>query len=113
MRPFELNLLRKRGDTKRQGFVVEDNNGRPVDISGWADFKLGIDSLSEPADGSTSIASLVGHITTDGLDGRVHFIVPGNIPAGSYFYDAQAVDENGEVGTFVEGVWRVKEDRAK
>lgn len=112
MRPFELNITRKRGDTKRQGFVVE-HEGRPVDISGWTNFKLGIDSRSAPTDNSTNIANLTGSITVDGLDGRVYFIVPGNIPAGDYYYDAQATDENGEIGTFVEGSWRVKEDRAK
>jgi hypothetical protein len=112
MKPFELNISRKRGDTRRQGFVVE-HLGRAVDISGWTNFKLGIDSRAEPSDNTTNIANLVGYLTVDGLDGRVHFLVPGAIATGNYYYDAQATDENGEIGTFVEGSWRVREDRAK
>jgi len=112
MRPFELNITRKRGDTKRVAFVIK-NNGKAVPIGGWTNFKLGIDTLSAPPNGATSVAVLTGAITSGGNDGRVHFIVPANIPAGDYYYDAQATDENGEIGTFVEGSWRVREDRAK
>lgn len=112
MRPREINITRKRGDTKRVAFVIK-SAGKPIDISGWTNFKLGIDSRDAPNDASTNVAVLTGAITSGGTDGRVHFIVPGTITAGEYYYDAQATDENGEIGTFVEGSWRVKEDRAK
>lgn len=112
MRPFELNITRKRGDTKRVTFQIK-SAGKPIDISGWTNLRLGIDTLSAPPDSSTSVAVLTGAITSGGTDGRAHFIVPGNIAVGDYYYDAQATDENGEIGTFVEGSWRVKEDRAK
>lgn len=112
MRPFELNITRKRGDTKRVTFQIK-SAGKPVDIGGWTNFKLGIDDRSAPNDASTSVAVLIGAITSGGIDGRVHFVVPGSIAVGDYYYDAQATDENGEIGTFVEGSWRVKEDRAK
>lgn len=112
MRPFELNITRKRGDTKRVTFQIK-SAGKPVDISGWTNFKLGIDDRSAPNDNSTNKANLTGALSTDGTDGRVYFPVPGNTDAGDYYYDAQATDENGEIGTFVEGSWRVKEDRAK
>jgi hypothetical protein len=112
MRPCEKNIARKRGDTMRVTFTVK-HKGKPVDISGWTNFKLGIDTRSAPTDNSTNIANLTGSIAVGGLDGRVYFIVPSSIPAGDYYYDAQATDENGEIGTFVEGSWRVKEDRAK
>ena len=112
MRPYELNITRKRGDTKRVTFVIK-SNGKAVPIGGWTNFKLGIDSRAAPDDASTNIATLTGALSTDGTDGRVHFVVPGNITVGDYYYDAQATDENGEIGTFVEGSWRVREDRAK
>lgn len=112
MRPCELNILSKRGDTRRLSFVVK-RGGRIVNISGWTDFKLGIDSRSEPDDSSTSVAVLTGGLVTDGTDGRCYFLVPETLPVGEFYYDAQAIDENDEIGTFVEGVWKVKEDRAK
>lgn len=112
MRPREININRKRGDTKRVVFVIK-NNGLPVDISGWTNFRLAIVSTSAPVDTSANVAVLTGVVTAGGTDGRVHFLVPDTIPVGSYYYDAEAADENGEIGTFVEGAWRVKEDRTK
>jgi hypothetical protein len=112
MRPNELNITRKRGDTKRITFVIK-HNGKPVPIGGWTNFKLGIDSRAAPNDSSTNVATLTGALSTDGSDGRVYFPVPSTIPVGDYFYDAQGADENGEIGTFVEGGWSVREDRAK
>lgn len=112
MSSCEFNLVRKRGDTRRVTFYIK-SAGEPVDISGWTNFKLGIDSRDAPDDSSTSLEVLEGELLTDGLDGKVFFAVPADTPAGDYFYDAQAVDSNGEVWTFVEGRWRVKEDRTK
>lgn len=112
MRPREINITRKRGDTKRVSFILK-SNGKPIDISGWTSFKLGIDGQYAPPDAATNVAVLTGIITSGGADGRVHFTVPSTIPVGEFFYDAQATDENGEIGTFVEGKWTVKEDRAK
>jgi hypothetical protein len=112
MRPYELNITRKRGDTKRLTFVIK-SNGKPVNLSGWTNFKLGIDSRSAPNDASTNIATLTGAMSAGGADGRVYFPVPSTIVAGDYFYDAQGMDENGEIGTFVEGAYKVKEDRTK
>lgn len=112
MRPFELNITRKRGDTKRITFALK-SNGKAVNVGGWTNFKLGIDSRAAPNDSSTNIATITGLLTADGSDGRVYFPVPSTIEAGDYFYDAQGTDENGEIGTFVEGSLRVKEDRAK
>ena len=56
---------------------------------------------------------MTGVITAGGSDGRVHFIPAGTIDAGAYFYDAQALDSNGEKVTFSEGKYKVSQDITK
>lgn len=112
MKPCRKDIVRKRGDTKRMIFHISFE-GADVPIGGWTDFKLGIDTKQSPEDNSTNVVTLLGALVTDGDDGRVYFPVPDTIPAGEYFYDAQAKDENGEVGTFVEGSIKIRQDCAK
>jgi hypothetical protein len=106
------DIERKRGDTRRIVFRVTDG-GVAVDISTWTAFKLAIDPSKAPVDGTTKLAELTGAISSGGLDGRVHFIPSGTIEPGSYFYDAQALDSNGEKTTFSEGKYKLTQDITK
>jgi hypothetical protein len=106
------DIERKRGDTRRMVFVIRDG-GAAVDISGWTAFKLTVDPNKSPADGTTKLEEMTGALTTGGTDGRVHFIPSGTIVPGSYYYDAQALDANGEKITFSEGKYKVTQDITK
>ena len=106
------DIERKRGDTRRMVFVIKDG-GAAVDIGAWTAFKLTVDPSKTPADGTTKLEEMTGVLTTGGADGRVHFIPAGTIAPGSYYYDAQALDANGEKITFSEGKYKVTQDITK
>lgn len=106
------DIERKRGDTRRIVFVVKDG-GTAVNISAWTAFRLTIDPSKTPADGTTKLGEMVGAITSGGADGRVHFVPSGTIAPGAYFYDAQALDANGEKITFSEGKYKITQDITK
>ncbi len=106
------NIERKRGDTRRITFSLMDG-ASVVDISQWTDFRLTVDPNKAPEDDSTKVSEIDGTLSTDGTDGRVYFIPTGLIPAGAYFYDAQAIDSNGEKTTFSEGKYKVTQDITK
>ena len=108
-----IDILVKRGDTKRHTFNIKDTKGAVVDISGWADFRLAVNSEKEPLNDTTEVEKMTGALSIDGLDGKVYFPPTGTIPVESYFYDAQANDANGEKVTFVEGSYKVSQDRTK
>lgn len=103
----------KRGDTRRHTFTLKDGSGVAVPIGAWSTFVLAVNSESSPTDVTNEIGVITGLLTTDGSDGSVYFVPSGTWDVGSYFYDAQALDANGEKITFVEGKYKVVQDRAK
>ena len=107
------NIEVKRGDTRRHIFVIKDQDGVAVPISTWTLFALSIHSVKDPVDATTELESIAGVLTTDGADGRVSFIPSGTLPKGTYYYDAQALDDNSDKFTFVEGEYSVDQDRSK
>jgi hypothetical protein len=107
-----IDIARKRGDTRRLIFAIQDS-GVAVDISAWTSFVLTVDPSKAPADTSANLEQMTGALTTDGTDGRVHFIPSGTIAPGAYYYDAQALDANGEKYTFAQGKYKVTQDITK
>ena len=107
-----VDISRKRGDTRRISFEIT-SDGAPVDISAWTNFKLTVDPSKAPADDTTKLEQMTGAITSGGTDGRVHFIPTGTIDPGKWFYDGQAIDDNGEKVTFAEGKYTVTQDITK
>lgn len=107
-----VDITVKRGDTRRHIFTINDN-GSPVDISAWTLFSLAVNSERNPTDTSNEIGTITGALITDGTDGRVGFTPTGLWPVGNYYYDAQALDANGEKITFVEGKYTIEQDRNK
>jgi len=109
-----IKITRTRGDTQRIGLIISDAaTDAPVNIAAWTAFKLTVDPSKAPEDDSTKVEQMTGIITSGGLDGRVHFVPSGNIPPGVYFYDAQALDSNGEKYTFAAGGFTVTQDITK
>ena len=109
-----LNITRTRGDTRRLIMqIMKPNSVEPQPIAGWSSFSLGIDTRQFPDNTSTNIATITGTLLSDGSDGQLYFIFPSTIPAGSYYYDAQATDSNGEIYTFVKGSIIIEQDITK
>jgi len=111
---YSLDIVRTRGDTKRIIMrLYSPTTGAIQTIAGWSTFRLGIDTRSSPPDASTNVATLTGNLLTDGTDGAIYFVNPGSIPAGNYYYDAQAVDSASEIYTFAKGRFIIEQDRTK
>ena len=109
-----INIEKKRGDTKRHTFTVYKPDGVSTeDVSPWTGFLLTIDPEKRPASDANNISQIVGQLTTDGLDGRISFTPTGTIAIGGYFYDAQAIDGNSEKTTIAEGKYKITQDITK
>lgn len=108
-----IDIVKKRGDTRRHTFVIKDSAGVVVPINGWTTFVLSIHTVKKPIDATTEVEKITGILSTTGVDGRVYFAPSGTLAIGKYYYDAQGIDSNGEKITFVEGKYTVDQDRAK
>lgn len=109
----KINVKRKRGDTDFEVFrVLTESDCSVVDISNWTDFFLTVDTLREPPDPFTSVEVISG-VIIDGPLGRVGFSPLGNLAVGRYFYDVQALNDNGKKKTIAQGRWVIKQDITK
>jgi len=109
-----VDILAKRGDTKRHTFTVYKSDGAtPEDISSWTSFVLAINSEKFPVDATNEKEKIVGFLTTDGTDGKMSFSPAGTLDIGVYFYNTQAIDGNSEKTTPTDGKYTVKQDIAK
>lgn len=109
----EIDVTRKRGDTKRLTFVIKDDNGASVDVSGWVSFTFTVTEDKVPLDATNQIQQFTGQLSTDGTDGRIYFVPTGTEPVGKLYYDIQAIDDNSEKVTIAEGTYVVTQDRNK
>jgi len=109
-----VDITRKRGDTKRITFTIKNpDTGAVIDISGWTAFLLTVDPAKKPVDNSNNIGQLTGTLLTTGADGKVYFVPTGTWDIGKYYHDAQALDDNSEKTTFVEGKYTLEQDITK
>ena len=106
-----IDINRKRGDTRRISFEII-SEGVAVDISTWTSFLLTVDPSKAPDDDTTKLEQMNG-VISNGPSGRVHFVPSGTIAVGKWFYDCQAIDDNGEKVTFAEGKYNVTQDITK
>ena len=102
------DIERSRGDTLRHGF----NFGK-IDISMWTDFTFVVDPSRSPINSDNNVMSVTGQFVTDGTDSRMFFVPTGTVAPGRYYYEAQAVDANGEKYTFAKGAYTVTQDLNK
>jgi hypothetical protein len=111
--PTAINIKRKRGDTRRMVFAIKDSDGTAVDLTSWNTFVMTIAPSPNPEDNTSSVGAFTGTVV-DAAAGRVSFTPTVDVPpAGFYFYDAQALDANGEKVTFAEGSYEVTQDITK
>lgn len=109
----EINIERKRADTKRITLLIKDDTGTIVDISGWTDFLFTVTSEKAPIDDTTKVMQMIGAFSTDGTDGRIYFVPLGTTDIGKYYFDVQAIDDNAEKTTIAEGEYKLTQDRTK
>ena len=107
-----IDIVRKRGDTKRIIFQIKDDTGTVVDITSWTGFLLTVDPAPNPTDNTTKVFEITG-VIVDGPNGRVAFSPDGLADIGVYFYDVQGLDNNSEKITFVEGSYTLNQDITK
>ena len=107
--PTNVDITRKRGDTRRISFTITQD-GAPVDVSAWTGLKMTVDPSKAPETSATMVEQMLGAV---GAGGVVYFVPTGTIEPGKYFYDCQAVDDNGEKVTFAEGKYSVTQDITK
>ena len=117
MAVFVIDITRTRGDDKRMTFTVKDSEGALVPINAWTLFVMAVHSVEDPVDDTTLVYSMAGVFTTDGTDSKIYF-KPTTLQADDtapevYYYDAQALDANGEKCTFVRGSYTINQDRTK
>ncbi len=109
----QIEINRKRGDTKAIGITVSDDKGNVLDITG-ASFLLTVNSSAEPTDQTTQIFQITGSNAV-GTDGKVSFPVsPANADnIGDFFCDIQMTESTGEISTIAEGTFKMTQDITK
>lgn len=111
--PTNLPIERKRGDTRRIVYAIKDVDKNAIDITLWTAFLLTVDPQKKPVDDTNNLYQVAGVLEGAGINGRVGFSPPGTTVVGSYFYDCQALDGNGEKVTFAEGKYKLTMDITK
>jgi len=105
-----IHIYKKHADTRRIIFhIVSKDSPTGINLSGWTNFSLIIDPNEFPPDNSTNVATISGTIV-DTANGRVSFVPTGTVPAGNYYYNARAIDNNGERFTFAQGKFNISQD---
>lgn len=103
-----------RGDSDAKGFVIQDSNGDPIDISGFS-FKLTVNSEKDPVDQTNEQFTINGVIGV-AASGTVSFApttVDTDITPGIYFYDIEQTDGSGAIKTVIKGKCRIIQDITK
>lgn len=98
------DITRTYGDTRRIGMRISDGF-EPITLAGWVSFKLVV--AASPAALEADELMSVDGIVVDSSEGRIAFTPLGTVPVGNYYYNARAVDGNGEVVTLKKGRYLV------
>lgn len=111
----DVTITRKRGDTYPDVFSITlESTGEPLDITGYS-FLLTVDPAKAPADDTNNLFQIVG-VIEDAVNGQVSFApseVQSNQTPGTYYYDGQLTDADGNVRTFVTGKYKIVQDITK
>lgn len=112
---MSLNLTRKRGDTYPDIFTItSEQTGEAVDITGYT-FLMTVDPEKDPDDATNNLFQLTGTITN--ASAGVMQFAPSAVQAdqeiGTYYYDAQLIDDSGYIRTFESGKYKFVQDITK
>lgn len=109
----KIDISRFRGDGQVITFIVKNSKNKPINLQGWTDLTLTVDPSAAPIDNTTKISTMIGQLSTNGLDGRISILVDQAIPPGNYYYDMQAADTDGRPVTLAYGKYTVIQDITK
>ena len=104
-----------RGDSTTRTFKIIDDAGAAVNVSGYTQIKMTVNSLFDPADNSTQQFEIIGDLT-NGASGLVTFTpttTQTNILADTYFYDIQAEDGSNVISTLIKSKVHIIQDISK
>jgi hypothetical protein len=112
-----IDITYKRGDSRPLVFVLSDKNtGTALDLTGYTAPVLAVNSEAAPTDVTNELFKVTGVIDATPTTGRISFTpttTNSDQTPGTYFYDAQVLDASGNKLTFVEGKFKITQDRAK
>lgn len=109
----KIDISRPRGDTVEAVFLVKNLKNKPINIHGFSGITMTVDPSATPIDGTTKVSTMLGELTSNGLDGSITVPIDGNIPTGNYFYDLQATTAGGKIVTLASGKYTVVQDITK
>jgi hypothetical protein len=112
-----IDITYKRGDSRAIVFkLTDEDTGLALDLTGYTAPVLAVNTLPTPPDVSTELFKVTGDFDADRTTGRIGFsptTVQSDEAPDTYFYDAQVVDAAGGLLTFVEGKFKITQDKAK
>lgn len=109
-------IKRFRGDSRSVEITVFDSEGNAVDVASYTGATLTVNSLLNPPDISTQLFESTGDTVTDGINGVITFPITTtdtDQTPGTYFYDIELIDADGEVDTIIKSKFVIKQDISK
>lgn len=117
-----VNIVYMRGDSRPITFkLTKDAAGNPKDLTGWTAPVLAVNEDPVPEDTTDELFKVDGAeatIVVPETGGLISF-TPKTDATGSdqepgvYYYNGQALDNNGKKTTFVKGTFTIEQDIAK
>lgn len=108
-------IVRFRGDTAPDKFILVDEDGAAVDISAGYSFLFTLNRSENPTDETDQLYQLTGAVT-DGPAGFYEFRPTAsntNLAPGFYWYDVQVTDPTGYIKTVEKEPMEVTQDITK
>jgi len=110
------NFTITRGDTYKENWVIKDESGTPINITGGKLYFTLKNSVSDPDPGALQLTSATGEgITiTDAPNGAATMTMTSAQTAAlnvqTYYYDIQYKSSSGEIFTLARGTMTVESD---
>ena len=104
-----------RGDSYPIAFPLKyASTGLPLDLTGCS-LLLTVDALPDPPDATTQVFQLTGVIDANPATGKVYFTpqITDTAAVGSYYYDVQLTDADGNIRTVVKSTLTIAMDITK
>ncbi len=112
-----IDITYKRGDSRAIVFKLTDADTKlPLNLTGYTAPVLAVNSLPLPPDVTTELFKVTGVVDAVPTTGLISFsptTVQSDATPNTYFYDAQVIDGDSGLLTFVEGKFKITQDKAK
>lgn len=94
--------------------LTDSTSGAVIDLTG-ASLLMTVDTLENPVDATTKLFNVTGVLATDPTTGVVQFTptAANTAVVGTYYYDVQLTDADGNVRTVVKSTFTITQDITK